>query len=225
MNRRDKDIFIEIGFIVSMVVVVFATYYGARFIDYVYAGIIIALLEVFVIIPRIVKMYYKIFGQEIGMQAYIPIFNELCMYSPVMAKISLVLWVLIAITAGISFIRNDVYESIFGLHFALNSTMYVMQFCAFLILIQSVIRGIAMCSVSNKIYKKYAEFYNVRNKIGFTRILQYVTFFVPLMRTASFALLYDKLYVLTKMNTYTNKKTKKKLKEERVDGNKKKRVL
>lgn len=32
MNRRDKDIFIEIGFIVSMVVVVFASYYGARFI-------------------------------------------------------------------------------------------------------------------------------------------------------------------------------------------------
>ena len=206
MSKKDRESFYILGFILGMIAICLVVRYSAKFINPLYLGIFAVIVQVFIIMPRIAKMYYKIMGADLGFQAYVPIYNELAIYSPVMANVSLVIWLLDALILGMSCIENSVYESILGMYAAFNITHSLIWAAILVYLVQCLVRGIAMCQVSSVVYRKRAEFYQAPNKTTVFRVLQLFLYFIPFIRVYSFCVLFDKLYTMTKVSHYKERK-------------------
>ena len=214
MSKKDKESLILIAFFVAIILEVLVVSAGIKIIKPLYLGIFIVLVEIFFFIPRTARMYYRVMGEKLGMEAYIPIFNEIIMYPPTLARVSLVIWVITFLLIGCSFISNDVYASIFGMHFGLNSTFRILQIAILVFLVQCVVRAIAMGKVSFSVYRKYGQYREYSLNKNFSKCMQCILFFIPVVRVLAFSMLYNDLFVLTNFNNVEAKKEKK-LKEEK----------
>lgn len=213
MSNKDKDSFIIIGVIAGIPLLSGLFYLSFKFINPVYLALLVLVVQYFGVTPSIVKMYYKMLDAKPGIGAYVPIYNELLIYSPGYAKVSLGIWLADVLALALAFIDNSVYEVLFGRHMAFNITTTIIWVAVLIYLIQCIIRGVAMCKLSSFVYRKRAEFYRVPVKVSILQVMQYVLFFVPIIRIVSFSLLFDKLFALTKVNDY-KKEERRTLEEE-----------
>lgn len=216
MSRKDRESLLIVAFFVACIALVFVVFFTSRSINPIYLAGALVFMEVFIMFPIIDKWYYHAMSSKIGVSRFIPIWNELCLFSPKIATTTIVLWVVEAILFLFSLLNIEFYESFLGAHLAMNVTDFIIRGLIIVFIALAVVRGIGLCQVCNATNRMVSDLLGVQYRIKVTTILAYVSLFIPIVRITGIGLIYNNLIKLEKLNSYKKNKNKstKKFKEE-----------
>mgnify|MGYP002798534839 CR=1 FL=1 len=216
MSRKDRESLLIVAFFVACIALVFVVFFTSRSINPIYLAGALVFMEVFIMFPIIDKWYYHAMSSKIGVSRFIPIWNELCLFSPKIATTTIVLWVVEAILFLFSLLNIEFYESFLGAHLAMNVTDFIIRGFIIVFIALAVVRGIGPCQVCNATNRMVSDLLGVQYRIKVTTILAYVSLFIPIVRITGIGLIYNDLIKLEKLNSYKKNKNKstKKFKEE-----------
>ena len=216
MSRKDRESLLIVAFFVACIALVFVVFFTSRSINPIYLAGALVFMEVFIMFPIIDKWYYHAMSSKIGVSRFIPIWNELCLFSPKIATTTIVLWVVEAILFLFSLLNIEFYESFLRAHLAMNVTDFIIRGLIIVFIALAVVRGIGLCQVCNATNRMVSDLLGVQYRIKVTTILAYVSLFIPIVRITGIGLIYNNLIKLEKLNSYKKNKNKstKKFKEE-----------
>lgn len=215
MNKKDKEQLLIVVFILAYILIALAFIFGTKIIPVQWISAAILLVQTFYIIPEVVRLYYNANGSKIGISRFIPFYQEICIFTPKIAVITLVT----LIGGGISllgiFVPYEVRASILGEHFALNSGYYCIRVAAVFFVLYDIFVGVGFSGVYRNIKNMLADLSKSYLKASKFEMLCYVLLFLPVIRCAGLTFFFDKLNRLVKLNNYKiNSGTKSVLQEE-----------
>lgn len=203
VNKRDKESLIIAAFIVVFI-------FGSVILNFVTSSVnpavvigIVTLAEVFFIVPRVNKLYMEVLeADDNSFARFIPIWNELRIFSPKMFYACLALWIINAIVLLLSFVSGGFITRIFGEDFATVYTPYMLIAAAVIFLINSIVRGFAFCEIKRNVAEMNADLMGVPEKVTPYSLFQSFTLFIPILRVVGLSLVSDRLYKLAELNGY-----------------------
>lgn len=204
MNKKDKDSFLIVIATLVMVLMAITFYFTSKYVNPLYIGIVVIIIQCLYITPRLTRLYFKLFNVNIGVTRYIPLWNELICFKPIIANITLASWVLIVFMIILSFLDPSIVAKIFGEHFALNYTFNILKVTIIIYLFNNIIRGIGLCGVTNTVNQFHADLVGVSFKVNILGVLSNILYFIPICRAMSMVQISDRLQKLVELNNYTS---------------------
>lgn len=206
MSKKDKESLLVVGFLLGYVAIALVLYFTVSAINpYILAAMVTA-VQIFFLHPMICKYYYEVMGASIGYSRFIPVYNEIAVMPPVIAVITLVMWIIAGILFLLSLVNVDVYTSIFGAHFGMNITFHLFQGLIGVYVLLLIVRGIGWCKITSKVQDLLCECYGTKRKFKVTTAFSYFAYFFPVGRAISMVFLYNNLYRLCKLNNFDSTK-------------------
>ena len=202
MNKNDKVKLLIVAFVLAYVLVAVGMIVGVKHIPIGWIIVITLAVQTFYVIPQICKLYYKANGAEAGVDRFIPFYQELCLFSPKIAKATLVAmiatgvpFVILALPTGM---KTFLPEAVL-----LNYGNYCMRFGIVAIVAESILVGTGFASVFRGIKQMLAELSPSFAKTSNVEYVYYVLLFIPLIRCISLVSFFDKLNKLVTINGYS----------------------
>lgn len=202
MNRKDKESLLIIAFLVSCIAVVALVSLTSRYISPLLLSGFLLVLQVFYLYPQICKYYYRALDAEIGWTRFIPIYNEIAILPSTIATVTIVLWVITGAFGLLSLISVDAYSAVFGQRIAMNMNYYMLRCLIVVYMLTLAVRGFGLCKVTNNVEFMLSDFASAAHRFKISTFLSYVLFFIPVIRIAALAFLYNKLHKLSNLNNY-----------------------
>ena len=198
MQQKDKNQIWTLIFILGFFIAIFIFYKGSKIVNPVWVFVCALALELIYVIPKLIKSYRSIYETDTGWTRFIPVFGELQILPEKTAKAYIVSAILTIISLGLSFANPNTLGKVLPTKVvvAWNNTFIIVTM--FLIFIFCLIRGIAYVRILRDIDNNYHDYFGLQDKFrgvkAVKRIIQYITVFIPILRTIGIS------YSLIKLN-------------------------
>lgn len=218
MNRKDRDSFIIIAFIMFCILLTAAFYTTSKLINPLYIIIVISLLQTFYIIPKIVQMFFEFNKLKAGLSRYIPFLNETMIFTKKYALATIISWVVIVIFLTIASLKLDFISLFMKEKYVYNYTYNAMRVVILVYIINNVVRGLSWNVFVNFILIKNNELMGVVGKNNAVQFYYRVVVFIPIVRIFAFVWIYSILHKIIELNHFKDgDSVRVKIKEVRVD--------
>ena len=198
MQQKDKNQLWTLIFILSFFLAIFIFYKGSKIVNPVWVFVCAVALEEIYVIPRLIKGYRGIYQADTGWTRFIPVFGEVQILPERTAKAYIVFAVLTIISAGLSLANPNTLGKVLPAKIVMNWNNTCIIITMFLIFVFCVIRGIAYVKILRDIDRNYHEYFGLQDKLRGVRalksVIQYITLFIPILRTIGIS------YSLIKLN-------------------------
>lgn len=212
MNRKDKDGFLILAFILGFIILfAFFNFITRRVYFIVLVGIIMA-IQTFLVIPAICRYYYKLHDMEIGFSRFIPFYQELTIFPVTIAKVLAGLWLIclvliLLITLGS---HSGLIGAVLGLELVLKLENvfgdFIANILAILIIASNVIIGLGFSKVKKDINRIDDEFSSIRvSKKRVSYVVYSILLYIPIFRCVALGDMFNTLFKLVKLNNYSQK--------------------
>lgn len=202
MNKSDRDKMLVVGFLLAFILVAVGFIFGTQAIPVKWIAIAIIIIQAFYAVPRAGYLYYKALGQELGVQRFIPLWNEIMMFSGKYPILVLSTWVAFALVYSVTFVPGTVVESVLGSFVALQYGYWAARIAIVILVVNNFILGAAYVSVFRDTKTMQADLTKDRSGVRKTDVMYYVMMYVPIVRCASIVVLCDRLSKLVLLNGY-----------------------
>lgn len=202
---KEKDNLIILMYFIFCGALVVLVRTGVEFIHpLVPFGIMIAAQQLYVI-PKIIDRYYDLNDWYVGLEKYIPIWNEAQLLDRKYKTIFLVLNVLFILCVGGIFIDTTLVGKFLPQNVAMefNNTMIYASIASGLVL--CIFRGYAYSMLMNEINninRNFVGHLDTKDKWSFVDGLTYVTYFIPVIRCIGLLYQFEKLVKMTVFNDF-----------------------
>lgn len=201
MNKKDKDKLLILLIVIAYIVIGTLMIVGTQHIPWWGVIVSLAIMEYFVAQPKLCSLYYRANKAKAGWTRFIPFWNEIMMFRPTDAILTLISYLIVAASVGLFFIPASVIESVLGQHVVLNFGVYMIRIMAVVLILNCVIVGISFCHVITKVKNMHRDFNGTTGGFSTNAIL-YVFVFFPLLRTLSLINLTNLMTRLVTLNSY-----------------------
>ena len=202
MNKEDKEKLLIVLFVFAFIVIALTFIFGTKVVPTKWIVAIILLCQFVYLTPKVAKLYYQAKGLSLGVQSYVPFWNQICIFPPKRAVVTLVSGILFLLAVGVIFVPADVRTNLFGEHFALNSGVYAIRIAAVFFVLYNVIVGASYCYVFRDIKGMLVEVSKSYSKSSKVEYLCMPLLFLPVIRCAALTMVLDKLNKLVVLNRY-----------------------
>lgn len=212
LSKKDLDNILSSIYLISIVVVSAFFFALIKYINPLWVAVIWFAAQQLYVLPRVHKLYMKLHDLPSNpLTRYVPLANEVSMFTPVYSMINLVTGVVnillfviaLAPVVGINFF-TPMIESIFGQDAADSYTFYLMLFGFILYFVMSFVRGMAFVQMNREVNRLHAKYYGAtraRVNLGSAfESLRYLMFLVPFGRTISLQFMGDRMYKMVELN-------------------------
>ena len=145
-RKEDKNNLIILGVMLAMIAFIVICYTGTRYLPLKWIGII-CMAVMFVLMAMINKKYMEVYRFDAGISTYIPFFNAISIFTPVIALALCAVLVIAIIALVLTFLPASVLMKVMSTQAAMNfggkslSVAYVALYFVFFIL------GAGYCSI------------------------------------------------------------------------------
>lgn len=156
---------------------------------------VVTVVQIFVIDPLLCRDYYKLNKAKAGWWRFIPLVNELQMFSMGSAIAAAAGTILSAVILAASFLFTDLVGNIFGIQagmFWANNCIAVFIIC---VVITNFIYAFGLCGVMRNVNVMAFEMLHMTTSKA--EYIYYILMMVPFVRICSLITLWDKVKLLT----------------------------
>ena len=114
MNKKDKDKLFILAFILVYIGLFIAFCLGTVKIPFTWLIISVLLIHYVILLPRADRLYYQVHESQIGCSRFIPIWNEISIFSGKWAIMSLISYVLVTLSALALFVPSSFLADYLG---------------------------------------------------------------------------------------------------------------
>lgn len=181
LDKKAKGDLIALIVVILSVILFILISKGAKFINPIAIGGLSLVIQFLIVMPMVVKRYYQVNGVIAGFSRFIPIWNETMVFEPVIATLSLISWVVLALSIGSIFISPVVLADIFSEAVALNWGDNAMRVTLGLLVVNFIVRGIGYAKFIHAVNALAEECYSSKKSKtnSLVSILLCVTGFIP----------------------------------------------
>lgn len=181
LDKKAKGDLIALIVVILSVILFVLISKGAKFINPIAIGGLSLVIQFLIVMPMVVKRYYQVNGVIAGFSRFIPIWNETMVFEPVIATLSLISWVVLALSIGSIFISPVVLADIFSEAVALNWGDNAMRVTLGLLVVNFIVRGIGYAKFIHAVNALAEECYSSKKSKAnsLVSILLCVTGFIP----------------------------------------------
>lgn len=199
MNKKDKLQLQQLG-IIGFIFAFAAICLGfTKKIPWGYIAIAVLAIQYVFVAPKLCSKYYKLHEQNIGFQRFIPVWNELQMFSGWVFYASLVATIIAAVSVLATQIPNDVIGGIFGLKAGMFWGYNSSAVAIIIVFIASCFYGIGFCQVLFNINMFILELYDT--EAGKLETVAYsLVLFVPFLRIGPMLGMWSKVVALARLD-------------------------
>lgn len=202
---KEKDNLIILLYFIFCGALVVVVRKGVNFIHPLIPFVAMILAQQLYVIPKIIDRYFDLNGWAIGLEKYIPVWNEAQLLDPKYKKVFLFLNVLFVLCLGGIFVDTTLVGKILPQNLALefNNTMIYASIASGILLCG--FRGYAYSMLMNEINnvnKDFVGHLETSDKWSFVDALTYVTYFIPVIRCIGLLYQFEKLVKMTVFNDF-----------------------
>lgn len=194
MSRRDKEKLIIIGSTVAVIAFVITIILGSSLIPWGVVAAIAAVAQCFLVVPRVASGYYELNQATIGSVRYIPIVNEIQIFSPIVAKLAIGGCILVALVFGLSCLPLSVVGAVLPMKSTIAWGYNTIVVGVMLLVILNFIFAIGLCSVLRNVNLMVLDC--VGEKTSTLEVAFYVLMMLPVLRVCSLMSLLIKINML-----------------------------
>lgn len=188
-QNNEKSAIMAVLVFIGFVVMVYACYKFTAMASLGILVILTVLAEELLIIPSVNKLYHEYHDMEAPVARWVPIYNEIMLFSGWVYTASIILTILLAI-AGLLASPLLTYLP-FSVVVAVRITTYALYAAIALILALCVVRGVGFCSIKREADMSILDVFDkAPGPVGY---FLYVTMFFPLIRAIGMAYLLSDL--------------------------------
>lgn len=182
-QNNEKSAILSVVVFIALVLFVYLCHRFTSSASLYLLGIIAVIAEYVIIMPLVNKLYHEYHEMEAPITRYIPVYNELMLFSGWVYTSLLILtgiFVVVVICASplITYLP-------FSPALAVRITSYGLYFAVFLFIVICIIRGIGFCSIKHEADMSILEVFE--KSPGAVGYFLYVTLFVPIVRCIGLA--------------------------------------
>lgn len=190
LHREDQESLIKIGLVAAFVAVLFVSLWLHKSMPAYILGIVIILWQQIFVIPSLSKGYHTILEAEDNWKRFIPIWNEVRIYPPVIAIVVLVFAIPMGLLLMISFLSYLFPETLTSIgSFVLGSvkgrvlSFYTLLWALILVIPLSIAQGAGYFAVKQRVDSIYLTQFKYTVKLA--EHIQYILLFFPFARLYS----------------------------------------
>ena len=174
MNKKDKDKLFILAFILVYIGLFIAFCLGTVKIPFTWLIISVLLIHYVVLLPRADKLYYQVHESQIGCSRFIPIWNEISIFSGKWAIMSLISYVLVALSALALFVPSSFLADYLGEFVMFRWYTVVFRIIIMLVMCNAVITGIGYFNVQKAVNRIHSDMLASTARLSFWEYLLYV---------------------------------------------------
>lgn len=217
MDTKDKNSLMFVAYGVALILFFLLVTKLSDTVNALYILIAFLLVQQFYRIPKLVEYYYEMKGSEVGLERYIPVYNETLLMSKFysIAYIATSIGVVLC-GVGVYLLPKISKDFTFdGLSAVLASTDKLIYCAIFLVLLMSFLRGLAYVELVKDVYYTNADIMDRdETKLGICGRITYVLVFIPILRLLGILYLDNLLQVIVEFVGYTEDEEEEDLYEE-----------
>lgn len=202
MNKKDKDKLFILAFILVYIGLFIAFCLGTVKIPFTWLIISVLLIHYVVLLPRADRLYYQVHESQIGCSRFIPIWNEISIFSGKWAIISLISYVLVALSALALFVPSSFLADYLGEFVMFRWYTVVFRIIIMLVMCNAVITGIGYFNVQKAVNRIHSDMLASTARLSFWEYLLYILYFIPVIRVIPVVYLVDRLNKIVVLNEY-----------------------
>lgn len=192
MTNKGRGQLLALSFLLVSILLVGLFYFSLKQISALSIGAIFLLLQQFVIMPSLHKNYCALnYVSHPTWRSYVPILNELDIYTPFYSKVVAILSSITILSASFLLwpvIGFDPLYSLLNLFGADESTLmslsfYVMVCSITLYVITTAFRGLGFATIAAVVDKEMKEFFDAKLALGLVLLRLVCLMFIPGVRT------------------------------------------
>lgn len=212
MNKNDKDKIMILVFLVAFILISVCMIKGTKIIPFRYLLLAVLLIQYIYVVPTICKNYYTVKGATAKWDRFIPFWNEVTIFSPKLAILTLISYLLIIIGLLCLFIPTETINNIFGEAFMYNYGDWIIRYLALTLIASDIVTAIGYYKVMRDVSFMHQQLIG-KAKVMKLEVLYYVLLFIPMIRLVSLSFILDRLNKLNRLNKYNPANKHDKLEE------------
>lgn len=205
--EKEKGILMGFGYVFFIGVGFYLISKGAKFVPAtVVIGVLLALLYLY-ILPTFSKKYYIYMDAADGVNftRFLPIYNQVMLFTPTIAKVYLISTVGIIISIGCTFI-NPKQIAFMPPNIIMGWANGWIVISMLLLIVYSIVQGLGFTEVNKEINRGIKSISGIDHDRGIDKIfvaIQYFLLFIPIFRALSILFQIDRLNKLVLFNKVT----------------------
>lgn len=184
MSKNDKSNLIILATMIGIILLIFSFNILTVSIPITVLLIAIGLMSLF-IIGVITKKYLSIYGINSSFDAYIPIYNLLHVFTPALARATLILFGICIVLVCVSAIHATIFMSIFGEVTAYKIVSEIPRLILLSILILWIVISTGLVILLKDVREMLTEIH--QSKQPMLELIYYVIMYLPFASLASYA--------------------------------------
>lgn len=184
LNKKEKgDMLALIAIIVGAVIFVSVSR-ASKILNPLALGILSLIIQYLVVVPCVVKRYYKVNAVEVGFSRFIPIYNETMLFTPPLAIASIISWVFVLLGIASIFISPALLTRVFSEAVAFSWGDNAMRVTLALFIVNMIIRGIGYLRFMGAVNLLSLSCFGMKKSKSNTivTVFQYCAGFIPVVQ-------------------------------------------
>lgn len=202
MNKKDKEKIFILLFLLLYIAVFIVFCFGTSKLPFTWLIAAVIIVQYFIILPLTVSLYYRVHNAEIGFGRFIPIWNEISMFSGKTAIASLVSYALLVIMTLLLFVPTSFIDDVFGDFVMFRWHTMVIRIIVILALCNTIIVGIGYYNVQKSVNSIHHSMLSSTAKLSAWEVCLYTLYFIPIIRVVPIVYLLDRLNKIAVLNNY-----------------------
>lgn len=181
MNKKDKEKMLKLVAVSALIVVTIFFMFGLGRLPVQVIAVCVLLLHYVVVSPGLCKHLYQIYGQHLGIVRWIPVVNEIEMFSGANYYASMVVSLITVVIFLLRFLPNSVIGSLFGLKAGMFWGYNITAVLIVALVITNFVFGFGFCRLLHDLNIQVMERYSATSG-KLETIVYYVMLLIPFIR-------------------------------------------
>lgn len=194
MSSRDKTSLITLVAIICVIAFGIVVHFGMSRIPWQIIIAVVYVIQCFLFMPKLAERYYSMNEAEIGISKYVPVWNELQIFDPVVALVSQVSIAITAVVFGLSKLPLEIVGRFLDIRSTLAWGYNMTVVFIIMLVITNFVIGFGFCRVLKNV--NFMTMDCVGESVSKFELVYYVLLMLPVIRVCPIAAVSDKLRVL-----------------------------